>query len=180
MSLRKILILSSVILAANSSSIENESNKNYVESEFCVDLEHDNKTEISKFDFSVAWCATANRMCSVLLNILRVAKENNNINNDEATNSPIIIQQDLYRLVFISWALDKKDAFTAEHCNPPHKWISKKIFLNKMDKQFVDNPLGSEAEADLNLGKGNFTILFGTRENYTQMAIEFNKEITSK
>ena len=46
-----------------------------------------------------------------------------------------------------------------------------------MNQEFVDNPLGSEAEADLNLGKGNFAVIFGNRENYANMATEFYKEI---
>jgi hypothetical protein len=178
MSFRNIVILFSIVFVQNSSSIEKELDAKNSSSQICVDLESNIENELEKLDFSVAWCATANRMCSVLLNLLRVAKENDTNNPDEIAYSPIIIQQDLYRLVFISWSIDKKNAFSAGQCNPPHKWISKKIFQNKMNQEFVDNPLGSEAEADLNLGKGNFAIIFGTRENYSKMAIEFYKEIT--
>jgi hypothetical protein len=95
----------------NSSSIEKELDAKNSSSQICVDLESNIENELEKLDFSVAWCATANRMCSVLLNLLRVAKENDTNNPDEIAYSPIIIQQDLYRLVFISWSIDKKNAF---------------------------------------------------------------------
>jgi hypothetical protein len=178
MSFRNKLILFSIVFVQNLSSIQEEFDAKNSASHIFVDPESNIENEVEKLDFSVAWCATANRMCSVLLNILRVAKENDTNNRDEIVYSPIIIQQDLYRLVFISWSINKKNAFAPGQCNPPHKWISKKIFQNNMNQEFVDNPLGSEAEADLNLGKGNFAVIFGTRENYSKMAIEFYKEIT--
>lgn len=177
MSWIKVFILTCIIITGKSFSNEKDLKKEYLVGEKSVVANEDTVINSDKFDFTAAWCATANRSCAVLLNLLRVAKQNDNIDVNEVTNSPIVIQQDLYRLMFISWTLEKKLVLSTEECNPPHKWISKKVFNNKLDLKFIENPLGNEFEANLNLGKGNFENLFGTRDNYAQMAIQFSKEI---
>jgi hypothetical protein len=177
MSITKNCVLYSFIFVINSFSVEKDDEKKDIIGEQPSNVKFDD--DKSKFDFSAAWCATANRSCALLLNLLRESNQNDNSDAKEIIKSPLVIQQDLYRFMFISWALEKKDYFSSGQCNPPHKWISKKIFDNeKLNSQFVENPLGNDAEADLNLGKGNFTNLFGSRENYSVMAIEFNKEIS--
>lgn len=144
--------------------------------------ENDRKEEkievSSEIEWQVAWCAMANRSCSILLNMLRQQRA---IDSPNEKISEVVILQDLYRLMFASWIMDKKNSFAKLNCNPPHKWVSKSLFRkNLLSESFIANPLGTDSEKRLHLGDGNYEMLFENSEAYEKAVNEFHSMLEIK
>jgi len=122
-------------------------------------------------DWNHAWRAEANSRCAVMINWLRVEK-------DEETRQKIY--NDLYRSYFVSWVMGEKGLFKEgiRKNKPPHQWMDHRLFKDiSFEESVKNNPLMIGNFERLKKERRNYTDLFKDNEEYLEFVAAFSKKV---
>ena len=121
-------------------------------------------------DWNHAWRAEVNSKCAVMINWLRVEK-------DEETRQKIY--NDLYTSFFVSWVLGEKGLFKEgiRKNKPPHQWMEQALFKDVFfEESFRNNPLSISNFERFKKERRRYAELFENNEEYKKLAVAFSKK----